>query len=75
MTEIRETELMNRITGLVACSVALIASAGAGEKPRARDLGIASGILSPGELNTITDVQGIRVGHVSVGQAHSSTPA
>ena len=57
---------MIRITGLVACSVALIASAGADEKPRARDLGIAPGILLPGERAAITDVKGVRVGHVTV---------
>jgi len=37
----------------------------ADEKPRARDLGIAPGILSPGALNAITDVPGVRVGQVT----------
>lgn len=32
----------------------------------ARDLGLASGKLEPGELNSITDVAGIRVGHCTV---------
>jgi D-aminopeptidase len=32
-------------------------------KPRARDLGITMGVLSPGPLNAITDVPGVRVGH------------
>jgi D-aminopeptidase len=31
-------------------------------RPRARDLGIAPGILPPGPLNAITDVAGVRVG-------------
>ena len=66
--EIPGTEPMKRITSLVACSIVLMASAVANEKPRARDLGIAPGILSPGKLNAITDVQGVRVGHVSVRQ-------
>lgn len=35
-------------------------------KPRARDLGIAPGVLSPGPLNAITDVAGVRVGHVTL---------
>lgn len=35
-------------------------------RPRARDLGIAPGILPPGPLNAITDVQGVRVGHVTL---------
>jgi len=39
---------------------------GSDEKPRARDLVIAPGVLSPGPLNAITDVAGIRVGHVTL---------
>src|SRR5439155_17572813 len=35
-------------------------------KPRARDLGIAPGIYSPGALNGITDVDGVRVGHTTI---------
>jgi D-aminopeptidase len=33
---------------------------------RARELGIAPGRLSPGPLNAITDVAGVRVGHVTL---------
>jgi D-aminopeptidase len=33
---------------------------------RARDLGIAPGQLKPGSLNAITDVAGVRVGHVTI---------
>lgn len=35
-------------------------------RPRARDLGIAPGALAPGPLNAISDVEGVRVGHVSL---------
>jgi D-aminopeptidase len=35
-------------------------------RARARDLGFAPGILPPGPLNAITDVAGLRVGHVTV---------
>ena len=35
-------------------------------KPRARDLGIRIGTLPPGELNAITDVPGVRVGHTTL---------
>ena len=35
-------------------------------RPRARDLGIAPGVLSPGPLNAITDVSGVRVGHTTL---------
>ena len=33
---------------------------------RARDLGVAPGILEPGPLNAITDVEGVLVGHVTL---------
>ena len=36
------------------------------DRPRARDLGIAPGSLTPGALNAITDVNGVRVGHVTL---------
>src|SRR6266404_162942 len=35
-------------------------------RPRARDLGIRVGVLSPGPLNAITDVAGVRVGHTTL---------
>jgi D-aminopeptidase len=37
-----------------------------GERVRARDLGVAPGIFAPGRLNAITDVEGVRVGQVTV---------
>ncbi|MGB1048401.1 MAG: P1 family peptidase [Rhodothermales bacterium] len=41
-------------------------SVDADDRPRARDMGIAPGILAPGPLNAITDVEGVRVGHVTM---------
>jgi D-aminopeptidase len=38
----------------------------ASRRPRIRDLGVAPGILPPGRLNAITDVRGVRVGHVTL---------
>ena len=35
-------------------------------RPRTRDLGIQVGVLSPGPLNAITDVAGVRVGHTTL---------
>lgn len=32
-------------------------------RPRVRDLGVTPGVLSPGPLNALTDVDGVRVGH------------
>lgn len=43
-----------------------LAMAAAQGRPRARDLGIAPGVLPPGALNAITDVDGVRVGHTTV---------
>ncbi len=36
------------------------------ERPRARELGIAPGVMSPGPLNAITDVKGVKVGQRTV---------
>lgn len=36
------------------------------KKTRARDIGITPGVLLPGVLNAITDVDGVRVGHVTL---------
>lgn len=38
----------------------------AAERPRARDLGIAPGVFTPGPLDAITDVRGVRVGHATL---------
>ncbi len=37
------------------------------ERKRLRDLGIRIGVLQPGSWNAITDVPGVRVGHVTLG--------
>lgn len=41
------------------------------ERPRAREVGIAPGILAPGPLNAITDVSGVEVGHVTLVEGSS----
>jgi D-aminopeptidase len=40
-------------------------------RPRARDVGVAPGVLSPGPLNAITDVPGVRVGQVTLREGDS----
>ena len=60
---------MMRWAALTACLLLAIAPAVADEKPRARDIGVAPGILAPGPLNAITDVAGVKVGHVTVREA------
>jgi D-aminopeptidase len=36
------------------------------DRPRARDLGLTAGAGTPGLLNAITDVEGVRVGHTTI---------
>ena len=57
---------MKRIVGLIVGSALLMTAAAADQKPRARDIDIAPGVLTPGALNAITDVLGVKVGHVTV---------
>ena len=45
--------------------------ASATDRPRARDLGVAPGILPAGPHNAITDVAGVRVGHSTVVEGDS----
>jgi D-aminopeptidase len=48
---------------LMAGAVALSAQ---DARPRARDIGLAPGVFSPGAHNAITDVAGVRVGHTTL---------
>lgn len=50
---------------LTALSPVLAQAAGE-DRMRARDMGVAPGILATGPLNAITDVDGVRVGHVTL---------
>ncbi|MDQ3745540.1 MAG: P1 family peptidase [Acidobacteriota bacterium] len=36
------------------------------KRPRARDIGLVVGVLPPGRLDAITDVEGVRVGHATL---------
>src|ERR1044071_7309263 len=51
---------------LFALIAALLQSQSSNARPRARDLGIAPGALTPGPLNAITDVAGVKVGQTTV---------
>ena len=52
-------------TGLFLLFLTL-GSAMADERPRARDIGLEIGVFLPGELNAITDVDGVLVGHSTI---------
>jgi D-aminopeptidase len=55
---------VSRKTAAVVALLLCVAGFGqAEERPRLRDLGVETGILQPGPLNAITDVEGVRVGH------------
>ena len=41
------------------------------QRPRARDAGITIGILTPGRMNAITDVAGVKVGQVTIIEGNS----
>jgi len=57
-----------RRSGWLLCALALMTADPTSEerRPRARDLGLAPGVFEPGPLNAITDVQDVRVGHVTL---------
>ncbi len=59
---------MMRTLLLLGC---LIAAASDAAAERAREIGVAPGILPPGPLNAITDVEGVRVGHATLRQGEA----
>jgi len=54
---------VNNLLSLVMIFMMMLPSLTYGQRMRARELGIKPGIFSPGPLNSITDVPGVRVGH------------
>jgi len=64
----RETMTTSLSIYVICLAVALCqpAPAGAQVRPRAREIGVAPGVLPPGALNSITDVTGVLVGQVTV---------
>jgi D-aminopeptidase len=61
------TQFSGRITRLVAIGLAVVAaSAPLSAQQRARTMGLAPGVFTPGPNNAITDVAGVRVGHETV---------
>ena len=57
---------------LIFLGAALLAmKAAPTDRPRLRDFGLRTGVLTPGPLNAITDVAGVRVGHTTIIQGQS----
>jgi D-aminopeptidase len=58
---------MRNISGAVLiCALAAAAVSAQPARPRARDIGLAPGVLQAGPLNAITDVAGVQVGHTTL---------
>jgi len=62
---------LGAVTGLQTAPANAAASCVVPDRARARDLGIAPGILPPGPLNAITDVPGVLVGQVTLVRGQS----
>ncbi|HEX2079682.1 MAG TPA: P1 family peptidase [Longimicrobium sp.] len=65
---------MRAVSILLVLTVGFVMTAdplGAQPRPRARDAGVVIGILPPGPLNAITDVEGVRVGQATVVEGDS----
>ena len=43
-----------------------VSAGSSAERPRLREFGIKTGVLQPGPLNAITDVIGVKVGHITM---------
>lgn len=55
-----------RTLTVVAFLATFVTAAFTQNRPRAREAGIAPGVLPPGPLNAITDVAGVKVGHTTL---------
>jgi D-aminopeptidase len=60
--------MRTHMIAVLAVAALGVTAAGQGTtaRPRARDLGLAPGVFAPGPLNAITDVDGVRVGQVTL---------
>ena len=67
MSRIKSLSLPLSLSLALACLTAGHATAQSDKnRPRARDIGLVVGIFDTGTLNSITDVNGVRVGHSTV---------
>src|SRR5947207_10972102 len=57
---------MKLLTSIILIASLMMTAAHSQNHPRARELGITIGILPTGELNAITDVPGVLVGHTTL---------
>jgi D-aminopeptidase len=62
---------MRNVLLLLSLTTPLLAQNERPPRPRARDIGITTGVFPPGPLNAITDVAGVRVGHTTIARGDS----
>ena len=62
----RNRILVLTVLGGISMGTEALAQSDASSRPRARDIGLAPGVLKPGPLNAITDVEGVLVGQVTI---------
>jgi len=63
------TPILSAVALLLATTASVVSQDH--ERPRAREIGVVVGILTPGEWNAITDVGGVRVGHSTIVEGDS----
>ncbi len=62
----RKRILALTVLGGISMGTEALAQPDATSRPRAREIGLAPGVLKPGPLNAITDVEGVLVGQVTI---------
>ncbi|HYH83955.1 MAG TPA: P1 family peptidase [Pyrinomonadaceae bacterium] len=60
------TLIPKTVIALALLLPAMTQNSGEPRRPRARDIGLAVGVLPAGRLDAITDVEGVRVGHTTL---------
>ena len=55
-----------RTVWIIAVLASVAVAAQDGNRPRAREIGVAPGVFPPGPLNAITDIAGVSVGHATL---------
>ncbi|HLE71193.1 MAG TPA: P1 family peptidase [Vicinamibacteria bacterium] len=59
------------VLGGISMGTETLAQPDTSSRPRAREIGLAPGVLKPGPLNAITDVEGVLVGQVTIWEGES----
>src|SRR5512134_1641378 len=71
LSSLRQTKVCRTTIAFILCISCLGLAMQNNERPRARDIGLAIGVIPPGPLNAITDVSGVRVGHTTIRRAEN----